>query len=134
DIVVRPGNYAGTVILKNGQRLLGNGSGLVVNPQGLVRPTLTGPVDLADGNTVDFVRIANTPGRAIDATNQTGGTVTNCEIDTTTNAGSGIIGFPIAGGSWNIANNSIRNVSGSGVVFTIDGANTATVRINNNTI
>ena len=44
DIVVRPGNYAGQINLLNNQRLLGNGSGLAVNPQGLVRPVLTGPV------------------------------------------------------------------------------------------
>lgn len=133
DIVVRPGSYTGTINLENGDRLLGSGSTLIT-PQGVTRPVLTGPVVLADGNTLDFLRIANSPGRAVDADGQTSGTVTNCEIDTTAAAGSGIIGFPITGGTWTIAKNTINNVSGSGIVFTTEGTTTATVRINNNQI
>ena len=133
DVVVRPGSYSGTVTLDNGDRLLGSGSALV-SAQGDTRPVLTGSINLANGNTVDFFRVQNAPGRAINATGQTGGTITNCEIDTTSAAGSGILGIPIAGGTWVVENNSIANVSGSGVVFTTEGTSTAVVRINNNTI
>ena len=133
DIVVRPGNYTGTITLENGDRLLGSGSTLIT-PQGVTRPVLTGPVVLADGNTLDFLRIANSPGIAIDADNQTGGTVTNCEVATNGGNQPGFSAFPATGGSWNISNNSFNNIDGSAILFTIEGSNTATARINNNQI
>ena len=131
DIVVRPGSYTGQVNLLNGQRLLGSGSVLAQGTP--VRPTLTGPIVLADGNTVDFIRIANAPNDAIDGDGQNGGTVTNCEIATTTNAGSGVRARLITG-TWNISSNAITDVSGSGIVVTTGTGNTTEARLNNNTI
>lgn len=131
DIVVRPGNYTGGIALENGDRLLGNGSGLVINPQGAVRPVLSGPVVLADGNTVDFVRIANSPADAVDGDDQNDGIVTNCEIDTST--GSGVSAFRVSG-NWNISNNVITSAGSGGVPITTEGASIATVRVNNNQI
>jgi|JYMV01.1.fsa_nt_gi hypothetical protein len=132
DIIVRPGNYTGQINLLNGQRLLGSGSVLA---QGTVpRPVLTGPVIMADGNTLDFLRIANSPDDAVDGDDQNGGTITNCEIDTTTgNLGSGIQASD-ASGNWTISNNSITNCLGAGIDFRTSGTDTATVRANNNQI
>ena len=132
DIVVRPGSYTGTVTLENGDRLLGSGSTLIT-PQGVTRPVLTGPVVLADGNTLDFLRIANSPTHAIDAIGQAGGTITNCEIDTVQGGDSGIFGNPVSG-NWTVANNNISNAGGAGVVFTIQGTTVSVIRINNNQI
>ena len=132
DIVVRPGNYTGTITLENGDRLLGSGSTLIT-PQGVTRPVLTGPVVLADGNTLDFLRIANSPTHAIDAIGQAGGTITNCEIDTVQGGDSGIFGNPVSG-NWTVANNSISNAGGAGVVFIIQGTTASVIRVNNNQI
>lgn len=125
-ITVRPGSYTGEIQMLDNQILQGEAGGVI--------PETTGPIDLADGNTVDFMRLANSPGSAIIATNQTGGTITNSEIDTTTAGGSGILAFPLAGGDWDISNNSITGVDGGGIFLTLDGGNTATVQINDNQI
>ena len=108
DIIVLPGTYTGNVTLLNGQRLLGSGSSLIT-PQGAVRPVLNGAgITLADGNTVDFIRIQGTPGDAISGANVNGATITNCEITNTTNSGSGI-DFPSATGNWILNSNTITN-------------------------
>jgi hypothetical protein len=131
DIVVRPGNYAGAINLKDGQRLLGSGS--VLAQGGDQRPELTGPVVLADGNTLDFLRIEGTAGNAIDGDDQTSGTITNCEIADTTNVGSGV---RIRGvnGTWTVENNTITNLAGIGVDMDTQAGDTATGFINENNI
>ena len=130
DIVVLPGNYTGTVNLKDGQRLLGSGSTLV-NPQGSTRPQLTGPVVLTDGNTLDFLRIENSPDDSVDGDNQNGGTITNCEI--VTSGGEGVQVRP-GTGTWSISNNTITNAVGLGVALQTTGAGQMTSMINSNTI
>jgi hypothetical protein len=130
DIIVTSGNYTGGINLKDGQRLLGSGSALV-NPQGANRPQLTGPVVLADGNTLDFLRIANSPNDAIDGDNQVGGTITNCEIDTPT--GDGIQIEP-GTGTWTISNNTISDAGLAGVALTASGSGQLTYVISDNTI
>lgn len=141
DIIVRPGNYTGLVTLKDGQRLLGSGSTLV-NAQGGTRPVLTGPVDLADGNTVDFLRIANSADDGVNGDGQEGGTITFCEIDRPADLGVSAIDVT---GNWNISNNTISEagpmtVIGLGINFTTTDAPpnpttpTARVRINGNEI
>lgn len=132
DIVVRPGSYTGAINLENGDRLLGSGSTLV-NPQGATRPVLTGPVVLADGNTLDFLRIDGTGGDAVDGNGQNGGTVTNCEIANTTSNGEGV-GAENASGTWNISNNTITNAAEIGIAITTTGASTLTATVNNNNI
>ena len=124
-ITVRPGNYAGTVSLLDNQILQGEAGG--------VRPETTGPIILADGNTVDFFRVANAPGDAIDGNGQNSGTITNCEIDTTTNDGDGVA-CDDASGTWNVSNNSVEGVDDIGIVFTASGTDTLTATINNNTV
>ena len=131
-IVVRPGNYTGAVNLLNGQRLLGAGSALVT-AQGTTRPVLTGPVVLADGNTLDFLRIAGTAGDAVDGDDQNGGTITNCEMANTTNVGSGVQARSV-NGTWTITNNTMSNLAGLGVEIDAELNDTATAIVNNNNI
>ena len=132
DIVVRPGNYTGAINLLDGQRLLGSGSTLV-NAQAVVRPELTGPVILADDNTLDFLRIEGTNGDAIDGDGQDSGTITNCEIADTTNQGRGIQISPGVG-RWVITDNIIADTTGSGIIADATGTGTVTYIINDNTI
>jgi hypothetical protein len=132
DIVVLPGNYTGTVNLLNGQRLLGSGSVLA---QGATRPQLTGPVVLADGNTLDFLRIEGTNASAVDGIGQDGGTVTNCEI---ANITGGLMVAGLAGdntrGTWTVSGNTFANGSGVGVAFITRGTDTGTFTIDSNTM
>jgi hypothetical protein len=131
-VVVHPGNYTGLVALKNGQRLLGAGS-VLAQGTGEARPTLTGPVDLADGNTLDSLRIVGTNGDAVIGNGQNGGTVTNCEITGTTNRGSGIDASS-GTGNWTITGNTISNVTGLGVEIRTAGAGRMRAQVNSNTI
>ena len=129
-IVVRPGNYAGPVALKNGQRLLGAGSALVT-AQTTTRPILTGPVDMADGNTLDFLRIQGANGDAADGDGQNGGTVTNCEIVGATQRGvSAVPGT----GNWTVTGNTITNSGALGVRLNTAGSGKMRARVNSNTI
>ena len=134
DIVVRPGNYTGAVNLVNRQRLLGAGSALVT-AQGTTRPVLTGPVILADGNTLDFLRIQGTTGAdAINGDDQLDATVTNCEIANTTSTGvngSGISGQN-SSGNWTLSGNTISNIGGIGI--TIAASNSMVLVVNDNRI
>ena len=133
DIVVLPGTYTGNVTLLNGQRLLGSGSSLIT-PQGTVRPVLNGAgITLADGNTIDFIRIQGTPGDAIFGNNVNGATISNCEIADTTNVGSGIQ-CDGADGAWVVTNNAISNVASIGVFLRGLSGDNLVARINNNTI
>jgi hypothetical protein len=133
DIVVRPGNYTGAVNLKDGQRLLGSGSALV-NAQGTVRPQLTGPVVMADDNTLDFLRIEGTNGDAIDAEGQTGGTVSTCEVLNIMAGGNGGDGIDCRDtqGTWTITNNEFTNCNGTAFGCTTTGTNSATYIYSNN--
>ena len=134
DIVVLPGSYTGGINLKDGQRLLGSGSTLV-SAQGATRPQLTGPVVMADGNTVDFLRIEGTNGSAVDGIGQDSGTVTNCEIEDIT-GGVMVAGF--AGdntrGTWTVSDNIFTNLSGAGVAFITTGVDAGIFTIHNNTM
>ena len=136
DIVVRPGNYTGAINLLDGQRLLGSGSTLV-NAQGVVRPELTGPVILADANTLDFLRIEGATGNAVDGDGQDGGTITNCEIADTIRVGpetgSGVSVSP-GTGRWVITDNIITNSGGAGIIADASGTGTATYIINENEV
>lgn len=128
DIVVRPGNYTGTINLLGGQRLLGSGSVLA---QGELRPELTGPIVLADGNTLDFLRIEGSPDTAVDGDGQNGATVTNCEI---IDAGDeGISGDP-ALGNWTVEDNEIVNAAGIAVLLGTENDDDMVARVNRNTI
>ncbi len=132
-IVVRPGTYTGNVTLLNGQRLLGSGSSLIT-PQGAVRPVLNGAgITLADGNTIDFIRIQGTPGDAIFGNGVNGATISNCEIANTTNVGSGIFDNR-ATGNWTVSGNSITGVDGIGIVLRGTTGDNLVARITNNTI
>ena len=129
DIVVRPGSYTGTVTLENGDRLLGSGSVLA---QGVLRPTLTGPVVMADGCTLDYLRIANSPDDGVNGDGQVGGTITNCEIDTVGTNMQGISAITVTG-NWTVSNNSIANTSGVGATITTNSSS-LTLRFENNVI
>lgn len=131
-IVVRPGNYTGGVNLLIGQRLLGSGSTLV-NAQGVQRPVLTGPVVLADGNTLDYLRVQGTAGDAIDGDDQTNGTIRNCEVANTTNLGSGIQARSVQG-TWMVEGNTVTGVAGLGIDITVGTGDTATAFVNRNNV
>lgn len=132
DIVVRPGSYTGTVSLKNGQRLLGSGSTLIT-PQGVTRPVLTGPIDMADGNTLDFLRVAGTSGNAVICSDQDGGTVTNCEFANTSNTGTGVGGTSVTG-NWTVSNNTFTNLTGGGVFFSATVTDAPVIVVKGNTM
>ena len=132
DIVVRAGSYTGTVNLDNGDRLLGEGS--VLAQGAAVRPTLTGPVVMGDGCTVDFIRIDGTASNAIDGDGQNGGTVTNCEIANTTAVGAGGIQAFNASGSWTVSNNAFSNTNSIGVDLRAEGNSTLTARVEENSM
>ena len=133
DIVVRPGTYTGNVTLLDGQRLLGSGSSLI-NPQGAVRPVLNlAGITLADGNTVDFIRIQNTPGDAITGNGVNGATISSCEIADLTANGSGIED-DFATGSWTISNNVITNVDSIGINFAGEAGDNLVAIISGNSI
>ncbi len=134
DVVVFPGRgtYTGAVNLLNGQKLLGFASGMV-NAQGAERPTLSGPVILADGNTVDSIRVVRTDGIAIDGDGQTNGAVTNCEVANTLNGGTGIQLRDISG-DWLIQGNTVTETSGIGIDLDTQESNIAVVRVNDNVI
>lgn len=133
DIVILPGRgtYTGTVQLLDGQRLLGTES-LLINAQGVVRPTLSGPVILANGNTLDSIRVVRTQGIAIDGDGQDSGIVTNCEVANTT----GGTGIQIRGvsGTWLIADNSISQIDGIGLDMDTQMDSSAVVQVQRNSI
>jgi hypothetical protein len=134
DVVVFPGRgtYTGAVNLLNGQRLLGFASGQI-NAQGADRPTLSGPVILADGNTVDSIRVVRTDGIAIDGDGQVNGTVTNCEVANTQNGGTGIQIRDISG-NWLVEGNTVTETTGIGIDLDTQNQNVAVVRVNDNEI
>ena len=133
DIIVLPGQgtYLGQVNLLNGQRLLGIKSALV-NAQGVARPTFSGPIVLADGNTIDSVRVVGTSGIAVDADGQNSGTITNCEVANNFD-GTGIQLRGIAG-NWRIENNTAQGIDGIGIDMDTQGSQTAVVLVNRNSI
>ena len=133
DIVVRAGNYTGTVTLENGDRLLGEGS--VLAQGAAVRPVLTGPVVLGDSNTLDFLRIAGTNGDAVNGNNQNGGTITNCEIADTQDGSLGAgIELQDVRGSWEVSNNTISGIDGLAMDFESEGTDIVSVMISNNQV
>lgn len=133
DIVVLNGRgtYTGQVNLLNGQRLLGIESNLV-NAQGTVRPTLSGPVILANGNTVDSIRVVGTRGIGIDGDGQTSGRITHCDVGNNFD-GTGIQIRGMAG-QWVIEGNTLFGVDGIGIDMDTQNASTALVRVNGNAI
>ena len=77
--------------------------------------TLNGAgITLADGNTIDFIRIQETPGDAIFGNGVNGATISNCEIANLTNNGSGIQDDR-ATGNWTISNNAMSGVDSIGI-------------------
>lgn len=123
-IAVATGNYTGTVTLKNGQQL-------VRTSGSQARPVLSGNIILADGNTVDFLRIQDSADDAINGDNRNGGTITNCQIINA--AGDGIQLEP-AVGSWDIIGNLIQNSGSVGIVADSGGTGNVRYRINDNII
>ena len=126
DIIVEPGNYSGAITnMENGDRLLGNESALLGGTT-TTRPILTGPIVLADGNTVDFVRIQGTAGDAIDGSGRNNGTITNCEIANLTGTGNGFFGNA-AKGNWIVSSNNFSNLTGAAIGFQITNADILTL-------
>ena len=122
-ITVRAGTYTEIVTLKNAQRLIGTPGGN--------RPALTGRIILADGNTVDFMRIQDAPDDAIDGDGRNGGTITNCEI--TNSAARGVSVVP-GTGTWIVTGNTITDSDSFGVRLDTDGTGQMRAQVNDNTI
>lgn len=95
---------------------------------------MTGPVDLADGNTLDFLRIDGTNGDAVNGDGQSGGTVTNCEIANTVGTTSSAIELVGARGTWTVTGNVISNISAIGLSVTTTGSDTMTLIADDNQI
>lgn len=133
DIIVLTGQgaYTGQVNLLDGQRLLGTESTLV-NTQGTVRPTFSGPIVMADGNTVDCIRVVGTDGIAIDGDGQTSGQVTNCEVGNNSD-GTGIQVRDMAG-TWVLEDNTLFGVDGIGIDLDTQDDTSALARVNRNAI
>lgn len=131
-IVVRPGTYNETITLKNGQLLVGSGS-VLASAQGAVRPLLSGPVRLADGNTLDFLRLQGSNGDAVVGDGREGGTISRCEIADTLASGDGI-SLNSARGNWTIFANQFTNLSGGGVVGVLSGAVAPRIQVESNTV
>ena len=111
------------------------GAGSVL-AQGAVRPVLTGPIILGDGNTLDFLRIAGTSGDAVDGEGQNGGTISNCEFANITaggTGGDGIVGINIQG-TWTVSGTTFTNLAGSAMGFSTEGTSVGTVNLSGNTM
>ena len=122
-ITVRAGSYSGAVTLKNGQRLLGVASGN--------RPVLTGNIVLGDGNTVDFLRVQNSAGDAIDGDSQNGGTITNNEVINATARG---ITTDFSTGTWTVTGNIVTDAGDIGIAIGADDTDQMRAQVNNNTV
>ncbi len=122
-ITVRAGTYTETVTLANNQRLLGTPGGN--------RPVLSGSITLADGNTVDFLRIQDSTDDAISGDGKNGGAITNSEIVA---PGNDAISVEFAIGNWTISGNNISGAqtNGAGVVHTANNSISARFRVENN--
>ena len=133
DILIRPGSgvYEGQIQLLDDQRLLGNGS-VDVSAQGLSLPTLSGPILLADNNTVDSIQVIGTDGIAIDGDDQDSGTITNCDISDNQN-GTGIQMRAVTG-QWRVEDNNITRIDGIGLDMDTQAGGTARVQANRNLI
>lgn len=122
-ITVLPGNYAGALALKDGQKLLASN---ISN-----KPVLDNTITLANGNTVNAFRIANSPDDGFVGDNQNGGTITNCDIVSPT--GDGIQLEP-AQGRWVITGNTISDAGSAGIIADGGLSGSSTFVINGNTI
>ena len=133
DIMIQPGSgvYLGQVQLLDDQRLLGNGS-VDLNAQGVSLPTLSGPILLADNNTVDSLRVIGTDGIAIDGDGQESGTITNCDVSDNQN-GTGIQMRAVTG-QWRVEDNRITDIDGIGLDMDTQAGGTANVQANRNVI
>ena len=123
DITVRVGTYSEIITLKNGPRLLGTAGGN--------RPVVSGRIILADGNTVDFMRIQDAPDDAIDGDNRNGGTITNCQI--VDSAARGVSVVP-GTGTWTVTGNTITGPEGIGIRLDTDGTGQIRAQVNDNDI
>lgn len=106
-VTIRSGNgqvYQGAINMLDGQTLVG--AGFEINPQGVVRPRLSGPVNMGNDCTLRGLRIEATGLAAVDGSTRTDGVVADCEI-------TGATGFAIdllsADGIWDIDGNLIEN-------------------------
>lgn len=126
---------AGPVNLQNNQRLVGEGAGLGVLAQSLGAPggfpVFSGPINLADGNTVQGVRVENSPGFSIDADGSNGGTIVDNQI---VNAGDEAVTAIGCSGNWTVSRNTIMNSVGSAVIATTNGNSMARMVFDGNTI
>ncbi len=125
SVTVHPGTYSESVILKNGQKLLGVASG--------TRPVITGTVVLGDGNTLDFLRFHGVNGNAVDGDDQNSGTITNCDFSDTTNFGSAVRARSVTG-TWIIEDNTMSNLAGAGVELRADTGDNVVAQVNGNVI
>jgi Bacterial Ig domain len=133
DIVILQGYYQGQVQLKTRQRLLGDGSPTTRFQLGATRPVLTGPIVLGDGNTVDYLRVENSPGDSINGDNRVSGAVTNCQL---VNSGDDGLSIDPGTGTWDVLNNFVdgSGALGIGIPVTTSGAGQLTCRVNGNTV
>ncbi|MBI3923935.1 MAG: right-handed parallel beta-helix repeat-containing protein, partial [Armatimonadetes bacterium] len=135
---------AGPIVLQDGQVLIGEGAGLnfnnginpradvlaqqIVPPDGF--PVITGPITLADGNTVSGVRLENTAGDAIAGNGVNGARITDNEIASPTDDG---IDLANANGTLTLSNNTVTGAGDVGFDIAFDSVN-ATLVVQDNQI
>lgn len=118
-----PTGLAGPVALQNGQQLLGEGAGLAnLNRQILAQlvpsnqpPSLTGPITLADSNTVRGLRILGSPTHGIVANGVNGATISDNSISNCNLNGVELID---SSGTLAITNNTIGSDGNHGIQLT----------------
>ncbi len=128
-VVVREGSgaaYAGAINLLAGQTLVGEGFEQV-NLQGSIRPTLTGPVNLADNCVLRGLEI---DGGRVSGFGASSGEVSQCDL---INVAGYALNLDGASGDWLVEDNLIENCGG-GVTVALQGQETLSVNIGFNTI
>lgn len=123
-ITVLPGNYTGAVTLADNQMLTGQA--------GQARPVLDSTLTLANGNTINRIRIQGVAGDGILGNNVNGATITNNEIVNLTGLGIAIRDTR-ATGNWAINGNTLTGNS-IGVTLNSDTGDNLVARIENNNI
>lgn len=132
-VVVRPGNYTGAVTLRDGQRLIGEG--FEAGGVAAVRPSFSGPITLADGNTVRGLRLRVPADVALRADGRRGGFISQNLVEGSGGDAQAIGGLEVTG-DWTVGDNTVLDSTSAAIFFsTPEGVTEETsFRIHRNTL
>lgn len=128
-VIVRAGSgtpYTGTLTMQDGQTLVGEDFQQVA-AQGVVRPTLSGPILMGDACTVRGLTI---DGNSVDGVGRVGGEISQCDIR---NSSTYALELDGATGSWKVEDNILEDSAG-GVAATTQGSEELQLKMAFNTI